>query len=338
VPAGPARVRASGTWGAALAAGIGVGPLLGAVLSWRLLYGVIAVAAIALAVAAAVLLVESRSGVPRAVDLPGMLTLAIGLGGVLAGLTEVLQPGAGVAAAVLFACGALLLVAFVVIQLRSHAPMTPPRLFREPALVVATVAALAVGLGIIALASYLPVVLQRGLGFGAVPAALLTLSWPAVSIVTALATRLISERIGGAARLAGGLLVVAVGEVVLTALDPGSGWLLPLVALVIAGLGTGVVNATLGREAVASVPPAQAATGSGINNTSRYLGAAIGVTLVTVLCSPTGTEAPAQLLAGWDAAAIVATVLTLLGAGVALAAGRRRAPAPEPGPSPSPAA
>jgi dipeptide/tripeptide permease len=127
----------------------------------------------------------------------------------------------------------------------------------------------------------------------------------------------------GAARLAGGLVAVAAGELVLVALEPTSGWVLPLVALVVAGLGTGVVNATLGREAVASVPPEHAATGSGINNTSRYLGAAIGVTLVTVLCSPTGQEDVAHLVAGWGAAAVTCTVLTLLGAVVVLAGGRR---------------
>ena len=300
-----------------------MGPLLGAIMPWRVLYAGIAVAAVVLAVAARVLLEESTSGIPRAVDLPGMITLAAGLACLLAGLTEVRQPGAGPMPAVLFAAGVVLLGAFVAVQLRSRAPMMAPRLFREPALVSATVAALVVGLGIIALASYLPVVLQRGLGFGPGGSAVLVLAWPAVSIVTALATRRISERIGGAARLAGGLVVVAAGELTLVALEPSSGWVLPLVALVVAGLGTGVVNATLGREAVASVPPAQAATGSGINNTSRYLGAAIGVTLVTILCSPTGQEDAAQLLTGWDAAAIVCTVLTLLGAVLVLAGGRR---------------
>lgn len=335
VPAGPRRARASGTWGAALAAGIAIGPLIGAVVSWRALYAGIAVASVVLAVAARSLLQESTSGVPRAVDLPGMITLAAGLACLLAGLTEVRQPGAGAMSAALFAAGVVLLAAFVAVQLRSRAPMTAPRLFREPALVSATVAALVVGLGIIALASYLPAVLQRGLGLSPGSAAVLVLAWPAVSIVTALATRRISERIGGAARLAGGLVVVAAGELAFVGLEPTSSWLLPLVALVVAGLGTGVVNATLGREAVASVPPEQAATGSGINNTSRYLGAAIGVTLVTVLCSPTGQEDAGRLLAGWDTAAIVGTALTLLGAAVVLACGRRRVPAQVSGPSAS---
>lgn len=53
------------------------------------------------------------------------------------------------------------------------------------------------------------------------------------------------------------------------------------------------------------------------------------MTLVSVLSSPTGTESPGALLAGWDVAVVVCIVLTVLGAGVVLAC-TRRAPAPSP--------
>jgi sugar phosphate permease len=69
--------------------------------------------------------------------------------------------------------------------------------------------------------------------------------------------------------------------------------------------------------------------GSGINNTARYLGAAIGVTVVSVLASPTGRETPEQLLAGWDTAVVVCVVLTLVCAAAVLAC-VRRAPAAQP--------
>jgi hypothetical protein len=66
---------------------------------------------------------------------------------------------------------------------------------------------------------------------------------------------------------------------------------------------------------VGHVPPARAAMGSGANNTARYLGAAIGVTLVVLVVgagSPAGTAE--GLLAGWDRAALGGAVVTLLGA------------------------
>lgn len=144
-------------------------------------------------------------------------------------------------------------------------------LFRSPGLVAATTASVATGLGVIAVSSFLPVVLQRGQGHGPVFAALLLLGWPGTSIVTALLTRRISERITGASRMGAGLVVVAPGLVPMMWVRPDSGPWLVLAGLVLSGLGTGVVNATLGREAVASVPANRTGMGSGINNTSRYL-------------------------------------------------------------------
>jgi DNA-binding transcriptional ArsR family regulator len=89
-------------------------------------------------------------------------------------------------------------------------------------------------------------------------------------------------------------------------------------------LGTGVLNALLGREAIASVPPDRAAMGSGANNTARYLGAACGITLFVTVATHAGDD----LFAGWNAAALVTVALTLLGAAAIALTGRR---APRPG-------
>ena len=83
VPVGPARVRATGVWGAGVGAGIAIGPLVAAGLAeasesgWRIPYAVLAVAAALLAVWARVGLVESTAERPRAVDGWGMLVLAL---------------------------------------------------------------------------------------------------------------------------------------------------------------------------------------------------------------------------------------------------------------------
>ncbi len=323
IPPGPRRAAASGMWGAALAGGIALGPIVSGLVPWRPFYLAVAVAALAVAVAGRALLDESTSGEPRPVDVPGMLLLAAGLCALLAGLTEARRLPIGPVPIALMVAGVLLLAGFLAVQRRSSHPMVALGLFRNPGLVAASVASLATGLGIIAISSYLPALLQRGLGYGPLGAAALLLGWSGTSIVTALLTRRISERVSGAARLTAGLVVVAAGTVPLAWLQPDSGIALPLLALVLAGLGTGVVNATLGREAVASVPANRAGMGSGINNTTRYLGAAIGVTVVSVLASPTGTETPAQLLAGWDTAVVVCVVLTLACAAAVLACVRR---------------
>ncbi|MEU9821518.1 MFS transporter [Pseudonocardia alni] len=330
LPPGPRRSAATGLWGAALAAGIAAGPLLAGLLPWRVLYLAVAVAGLVLALAGRTLLSESTAGRPRPVDVAGMVLLAAGLAVLLAGLTEARRLPVTTTTVVLLVAGAALLAGFVAVQFVVAHPMAGPELFRHPGLVAATVASLATGLGIISLSSYLPALLAPVHGTAPATAALLLLGWSGTSIVTALLTRRISERVTGGVRLGLGLLVMTAGQLGLLATGSGTGAV--LAALVVVGVGTGVVNATLGREAVASVPPDRAGTGSGINNTTRYLGAAVGVTLTSVLTSPAGDEPVPVLLAGWHVAVLVATGFTLLGALVALVCARSAARTPVPAP------
>jgi hypothetical protein len=87
----------------------------------------------------------------------------------------------------------------------------------------------------------------------------------------------------------------------------------------IAGGFNGLVNASLGRQAVASVPADRAAMGSGANNTARYLGSAIGITVVAILINHRGTDAAATVT-GWNLAAVITAGFSLLGAAVVLLA------------------
>jgi MFS family permease len=89
---GPARARATGVWGAALGAGVAVGPILAAGLDtlggWRLPYALTALAAAVLAVAGRALLSEARTARPRPIDAAGTLLLGLGLAALIAGLVE----------------------------------------------------------------------------------------------------------------------------------------------------------------------------------------------------------------------------------------------------------
>jgi hypothetical protein len=103
-------------------------------------------------------------------------------------------------------------------------------------------------------------------------------------------------------------------------IDSGSSpWRL-VPSLVLAGLATGVLNALLGREAVASVEADRAAMGSGANNTARYFGAAVGITLFVVISTNVGDD----LAAGWNVAVLVSAAIALVGAGGVVIAGRPR--------------
>ena len=185
----------------------------------------------------------------------------------------------------LLAVGVALLAVFVVLERRRAAPMLDMALFASPAFVAATVGALATGMGIIATTSFLPTVVERGLGSTALVGALLLLAWSGTSVVTAVLARRLPAAWSGRLQLAAGLLVVAAGQALLLGLAPGDSPLSLVPGLAVAGAASGMVNAALGREAVASVPAGRGAMGGGANNTARYVGSAIGTTVVAVVAT-----------------------------------------------------
>jgi len=330
--AGPARTAATGVWGASVGAGIALGPLLSAVLdrvsSWRDVYWVVGVAAVAIAVTAERLVEESRSEQSRGLDVAGAVLLGAGMSCLLAALVEGRQgwdrPGVvGLAVAAL-----LLLALFVIVESRSREPMVDLSLLRQPAFAAATSAALATGAGIIAMMSYMSGFLGSALGVSALGSALLLFTWSATSVVAALLARRIPARVSGRSQLAIGLLGVAIGQLAMTGVSETSSWARFLPGLLFAGVASGILNAALGREAVASVPPGRGGMGSGANNTARYGGSALGVTVFAVIAARPETGSPtADLVAGWNSAAMLTAGISVVGAIVVLAC-RPRPPRP----------
>ena len=304
-PAGPLRARATGVWGACVGGGIAVGPLLAAALDrwlgWRGAYWALAALAVLLGVLAQWLLTESRVETNRRADLVGMVLLAAATGGVLAGLVELRTSGARPLPLGLLAGGVAFGVLFLVVEPRRAHPRLDLRLLRRPDFAGATIGALATGTGVIATMSFLPTVLQHGMGHDVSYAALVLFAWSGTSVLTALLARRIPARVTPRSQLGLGLLGVAVGQVMLVGLTLRSGLAGLLPGLLVAGAASGVLNAALGRQAVASVPAGMAGVGSGANNTARYLGAAVGVTVVAVFAAHPD---PAAMLAGWNHAMV----------------------------------
>ncbi|MFE9335789.1 MFS transporter [Streptomyces sp. NPDC007063] len=330
-PAGPARIRATGVWGAALSGGIAVGPVVSAALGtvdWRLCYAVYAVAALLLTVFSARVLTESRHPRPGRPDLAGALLLGPALTALLAALTlgrdgwlrpQVLGPAA--AALALFA-------AFAAVETRAGAPLLDPALFRRPAFLAATSGALFTGLGVIGLFSYLPALLQQSLGMSELGTSWLFLLWSGTALLAALQVRRLPPRFAARHQLALGFALSAVGALtMLGALAAGS-WARTVPGFFVAGIGSGLLNAALPRLAVESVPADRTAMGSGANNTARYLGSSMGLSLTLAVSTTAPGADPAQALAhGADRALYVAAGLMLTGALAALLCRTRRSPA-----------
>ncbi|WP_156718144.1 MFS transporter [Nocardioides sp. Leaf307] len=325
---GPARAHATSVWGASVGLGIATGALLAAALDlgsgWRETY-------VVTAALAALLLLPSVRALPvstpaaRRVDLPGLALLVLGMSCLVAALTEG-RDGVDGPVVGLVVGGVLALAAMVVVERRVREPLVEPALLAHPRFRAATGGSLVLGLGMIGISSYVPTLAQAGLGESLWVGSLLVVAWAAASVVASLLVRLVRHPLEGGRPVALVLLVVAGGQMIGFGLDEGSAVTRVALAMVVSGLGTGVLNALLGREAVASVPPERAAMGSGANNTARYLGAACGITLTVTLAAHAGSgnTAPAALVAGWNVAVVVSASLTVLGAAAIAVLGRPR--------------
>ncbi|MFJ5710230.1 MFS transporter [Streptomyces sp. NPDC093105] len=248
-------------------------------------------------------------------DLAGATTLALAMAALLTALTlgrdGWLRPVIGV----LLLAATALTALFLLVERRAAQPMIDLGLLRRPEFRVAALGALFTGLAVIGLFSVVPALLQRGAGMAPLATAWLFVLWSGTSFVVALQARRLAGRISAPYQLALGFVLSAAGVLALLgALDsPALPWPRLITGLVVAGAGSGLLNAALPRLAVDSVPPERAAMGSGANNTARYLGSAAGVALMLALSA-----------AGPDAAVTAAAALALAGAGLTVAGSPRR--------------
>jgi MFS family permease len=321
------RTHATAVWGTSVGMGISLGALLSAVAGagrWREPYLAVGALALILLWPSVSRIGESRAASRRRLDGLGLTLFATAMVLLVCALT-LGRNGVGVITVVLASSGLAAFLAFVFAESRVQHPLIDPKLMRHSRFRAATIGSLTLGAGMIATASFVPTLAQVGLKSGLWTASLLVVAWSGTSVATAYLSRHIRVPMEGPMPIAVSLVAVAVGQALGYGIDSQSTpWRL-VPSLVAAGVATGVLNALLGREAVASVEPDRAAMGSGANNTARYFGAAVGITLFAVIATHVG----ADLVAGWNTAIVVSTVISLVGAGGVTIAGRAsRMPAP----------
>lgn len=318
-PAGAARIRATGVWGAFVSVGIALGPLLAGSLGsfdWRLTYVVLGLAALLTAAFAFRTLDESRAPRSGRPDLAGAAVLGLSMTALLTALTLGRDGWLRAPVALLLLAAVALALVFLAVERRAAAPLIDPALLRSRPFLASSVGGLFTGLAVIGLFSFLPTLLQRALGLSTIDAAWLFLLWSGTAFVVALQSRRLAGRLPARHQLAAGFVLHAVGVVsLLGTLDAGGRpdaavWLRLIPALIVSGAGSGLLNAALPRLAIESVPQERAAMGSGANNTARYIGSSAGVA-VTIAVATTGSGADGAMLLSVGSA-LVATVSVLL--------------------------
>ena len=326
---GRERNRALGIWGAAAAGGGSAGVLLGGVLTeyagWPWIFYVNLPVGIAALAATPFLLHESRGFLQhRHFDLAGAATVTGGLMLLVYGLIYGGQHPWGSPETIgLLVGAAALLAAFVAIEWRSPAPLLPLRLFRSPSLSAAnatmvTIGALAFG-NFFLVTLYLQDVLrfsaiETGVAFIAITLSIGTFS----NVGQYLATRI------GVRRVLSVGLVLASASILLYARMPADGhyfWdVFP--ALVIGGIGLGLSFVPVTIAALQGVQPVDAGIASGLINTTRQIGGAVGIAAVTTIAATvtagdTALPRTEALNDGYQAAFYALAAVALAGAAIA---------------------
>jgi EmrB/QacA subfamily drug resistance transporter len=281
---GKDRGTAIGLWGATIGAGVAVGPLIGGLLieiaSWHWIFLVNLPIGISALLLARRYVPESRNPAGRGVDVPGAVTFSVGLFLVIFAIVRGNAEGWGSALIVgCFAGAAVLLGAFLAIQLRSPKAMFDLSLFRNRSFVGVSLAAFTLSSSMFALFLYITLWIQNGLGYSPLEAGLRFLPSTLLSFFVAPLAGKLFGRVPPGAMLGAGLAFVGAGLLAMRVVDGSSDWDALLPGLVLAGIGIGITNPALASTAVGVVDVRRSGMASGINNTSRQVGIAVGTAI-----------------------------------------------------------
>ncbi|MEU7030595.1 MFS transporter [Streptomyces sp. NPDC046275] len=326
VPAGPARTRAVGTWTAVGAAGGAAGGFVGGalvdLLSWRWVLLINVPIGVLVLAGALRWLTESRVDGGRRLDLPGAVLVTAGLATLAYGIVQTEQSGWTSAATVLpLLAGLLLLAAFVLVEARSAQPLMPLRIFRTRAVSAANVTMLLCGSTSFGMWFFMTLYAQNVLGYEPLEAGLaLVPSSASVIAGSKLAPRLL-PRLGARPVAVLGILIAAGGFAWQSTMTAAGGYLTAILlpgVLMMFGIGLG--STPLAVLATTSVPTPDAGLASGLINTSRTMGGALGLAVLSTVAASITADAttPEALTAGYAAAFRVATGV-LLGTAVVMA-------------------
>jgi EmrB/QacA subfamily drug resistance transporter len=279
---GPERATAFGAWGATTGGAVAVGPLIGGVLTETLGWEWIFFVNVPVGVAAVWLtftkLRDARAPHPGGIDWAGLVTFSGALFALVFALIRSNAEGWGSPLIVgLFVLSAVLLAAFVAIELRHPEPMFDLSLFRKPTFVGASIAAFSLSASMFAMFLYLTLYIQDVLGFSPLEAGVRFLPITLLSFAVAPVAGKLSERLPVRGFLGVGLTLVGVGLLLMHGLTVDSGWTALLPGFLLCGCGIGLVNPPLASTAIGVVQPMRSGMASGINTTFRQVGIATGI-------------------------------------------------------------
>ncbi len=319
------RARAIGAWSGLGGVATAFGPLLGGYLigaiSWRAIF------LINLPIGAFVIwagtkhVPESRDATASGrLDLGGAALAALGLAGTTYALIEAPSEGASAAILITAVGGLLALVAFFVVEHRSPNPMLPLEIFSSRQFSAANAVTFVVYAALSGFFFLLVAFLQISMGYTPIEAGAASLPVTFLMLLFSARSGALAQRIGARVPLTVGPLIVAVGLVWMTQIDPDDAYLTSILPPVLVfGLGLTLVVAPVTATVLAAADTRHSGIASGVNNAVARVAGLLAVAVLPIVAGLTGDDFydPAKMTDGFHVAMLVCAGLAALGGALA---------------------
>ena len=323
------RGMAIGIWAGVSAMALAIGPLIGGLITehinWSWIFFVnVPIGVLGLIVGRLVIKESRDTSSEQRLDIPGLLASAIGLFALTFALIEANSYGWTDPVIIgLFVLSAVSLAAFVLLELHQRSPMLDLSLFRSSTFAGANVVALLVTLAMFGIFFFLSLYMQNILGYSATKTGAAFLPMTILIILIAPISGKASDRIGSRALMTAGMLCLSASLIVFSRLGLDSTFWDILPGLVVGGFGMALVMTPMTAAALGSVPVEKSGVGSGVLNTFRQLGGALGIAVMGAIVASyvdlgAGRPDPSSFIDGFQAALRVSAVFALIGAVVAV--------------------
>jgi EmrB/QacA subfamily drug resistance transporter len=289
---GRERNLALGIFGAASGSGGAAGVLLGGALTsafdWSWIFFINVPVGLLVLAATPFLLRESRAEVThRHFDVAGAASITGGLMLLVYAMTRATQHGWATAETIgLIAAAVALVASFVVIELRSKAPLLPMRIFRLRTLTASNLAAFLLAGALFSQFFLLTLYMQNVLHYSAIQTGVAYIALTLAIISFSAVAQFVATRFGIRRVLPLGLAIAAVTVAAYGRLPVHGHYFFDLFpAFVVGGIGMALAFVPMTIGGLTGVSRQEAGVASGLINTSQQIGGAIGVAVASTIAA-----------------------------------------------------
>ena len=272
-------------WTIGAVVGIVLGGLIVTYISWRWIFWInVPVGVAALAVAVRVL--RERTGRSRRrLDLPGMISLGLGLFGVLWAMTRLATTSFDAEVAGYLIGGVVLIVAFGFIEVRQPEPMLPLSIFRVPTMTASLLASMFQGLASFAVLFLVIMYLQGPRGLSPIHASLLLVPGYVLGSVAGPYAGRLADRRGPVLPATAGLAIQVAGLAIYAQLGNSTGLWVVVVAAIINGIGASFFFPANNSAIMKAAPPEAFGIASGMLRTFANIGMVFSFAVAILIAS-----------------------------------------------------